>query len=124
MRGLGSVDHPALVCSQQAYPAPFAPTISIYPGERFREQGCHLIYVPGLATIWHTPAQLGRRIRSVWPRTPGVWFYVLDRWYDRNLDKNHYEPKTSFDKREYTVRKYIEAMGNAFEQLREKPDPQ
>ncbi|MGI5817583.1 MAG: YncE family protein, partial [Armatimonadota bacterium] len=109
--GLGTAERPVIVCSQQAYGAPFSPTMSIDPGRRFAEHGLHLLFVPGLATIWHTPEQLARRTADNLRYTPGTWYYHGNYWFGEHLDENIYQPRTPGVEGSFPLSAYIEALG-------------
>ncbi|MFP4249195.1 MAG: hypothetical protein ACLFU7_06020 [Armatimonadota bacterium] len=110
IEGLGSAEQPVIVCSQQAYAAPFAPTISIDPGRRLREDGLHLLFVPGLATIWHTPEQLARRTADNLRYTPGTWYYHGNYWFGEHLEEDIYQPRTPGVEGSHALAEYIEAL--------------
>jgi hypothetical protein len=110
IEGFGTADLPALVCSQQTYGAPFSPTMAIDPGRRLRERGLHLLFVPGLATIWHTPEQLARRTAQNLAHTPGTWYYHGNYWFGEHLAEDIYEPRTPGVEGGFAVPHYIEAL--------------
>ncbi|MGM0493826.1 MAG: hypothetical protein ACQER1_12865 [Armatimonadota bacterium] len=110
IEGLGSAEQPVIVCSQQTYAAPFAPTMSIDPGRRLKEDGLHLLFVPGLATIWHTPEQLARRTADNLRYTPGTWYYHGNYWFGEHLEESIYQPRTPGVAGSFALSEYIEAL--------------
>ena len=109
--GLGTAERPVIVCSQQSYAAPFSPTMAIDPGRRFAEHGLHLLFVPGLATIWHTPEQLARRTADNLRHTPGTWYYHGNYWFGEHLGESIYQPRTPGVEGHFELSEYIEALG-------------
>lgn len=109
--GLGTPAQPVLVCSQQTYGTPFSPVMAIKPGQRLSALGLHLLFIPGLATIWHTPDELARRTADNLHHTPGTWYYHGNHWHDEHLQKNHYTPLIPGVERRFTVPQYVEALG-------------
>ena len=69
-----------LVASQQTYGAPFTPALAIRPPQRMKAAGQHVIYLPGVATLWHTPAQLVERATAHHRASAGVFFYEGHSW--------------------------------------------
>ena len=111
IEGLGTAEQPVIVCSQQSYGAPFSPTMSIHPGRRLAEHGLHLIFVPGLAILWHTPDQLARRTADNLRYTPGTWYYDGNYWFGEHAERNFYRPLTPGVEGTHTFGAYVDALG-------------
>ena len=110
--GLGTAEMPVIVASEQTYAAPFSPPMAIRPGEVMQAAGQHVIYVPGVATIWLSPAQVAQRTRDLLTYTPGVWYYTGSNWTRSRMLSNHFVPYAARDEREYRLIEYVEALSS------------